>query len=200
MEITIGSRPAGSTTTKGHRMTLLQFGQPQTGIFQMAYVVEDIQAAMAKWVDELSVGPWFLLPNFTGVDPTYRGAPAESDVALAMSFAGHMCVELIQPNDDKPSVYKEWIDRRGWGFHHFGVGSLDFDADLARHLAQGHDLAFAAKVPTGGRVAYVDTTAELPGYVELIEVDEATDVAFTRFYAASLGWDGSDPVRSFVGD
>jgi len=52
-------------------------------------------------------------------------------------------------------------------------------------------------VPTGGRVAYVDTTAELPGYVELIEMDADTDTAFTRFYAASLAWDGSDPIRPF---
>jgi hypothetical protein len=181
-------------------MALLGFGQPQTGIMQMAYVVEDIDAAMRRWIDELHVGPWFLLPSFTGVDPVYRGAPARSDVALAMSYAGHMTVELIQPRDDEPSVYKEWIDRHGYGFHHFGVGSLDYDADLARHVEQGHDLVFEAKVPTGGRVAYVDTTAELPGYVELIELDEGTDVAFTRFYAASLGWDGKDPVRSFTGD
>jgi hypothetical protein len=181
-------------------MSTLKFGQPQTGIFQMAYVVEDMDEAIATWVGELKVGPWFLLPEFTGVDPTYRGAPAESTVALAMGFAGHMCIELIQPKDDKPSVYKEWIDAHGYGFHHFGVGSLDYDADLARHLEQGHALVFEAKVPTGGRVAYVDTTAELPGYVEIIEMDAATDDTFTGFYAQSLAWDGSRPVRSFVGD
>ena len=77
---------------------------------------------------------------------------------------------------------------------------MDYDTDLQRHLDAGHDLVFEAKVPTGGRVAYVDTTAELPGYVELIELDELTDQVFTRFYAASLAWDGKDPIRSFVGD
>ena len=53
-------------------------------------------------------------------------------------------------------------------------------------------------MPTGGRVGYVDTTAELPGYVELIEMDAATDATFTRFYAQSLAWDGTDPVRPFA--
>jgi Glyoxalase/Bleomycin resistance protein/Dioxygenase superfamily len=179
-------------------MSLLGFGQPQTGIFQMAYVVEDIDASMRRWVEQLDVGPWFLLEHFTGERGTYRGAPAEADVALAMAFAGHMLVELIAPNDDKPSVYREAIERRGYGFHHFGVGTLDYDGELARHLEQGHELAFQAWVPTGGRVGYVDTTAELPGYLELIEMDEATDTAFTRFYAESLGWDGSDPIRPFA--
>lgn len=179
-------------------MALLGFGQPQTGIMQMAYVVEDIDVAMRTWIDELNVGPWFLLESFAGIEAAYRGAPAESAVALAMAYAGHMTIELIQPKDDKPSVYRERIDEHGYGFHHFGVGSLDFDADLERHLDAGHELVFEAKVPTGGRVAYVDTRAELPGYVELIELDEPTDATFTRFYAASLAWDGSDPVRSFV--
>ena len=178
-------------------MALLGFGQPQTGIMQMAYVVEDIDAAMRTWIDELKVGPWHLIPSFGGVEPSYRGGPSDAEVALAMGFAGHMCIELIQPNDDKPSVWREGAERNGWGFHHFGVGSLDYDTDLRRHLDAGHDLVYEAKVPTGGRVAYVDTCAELPGYVELIELDASTDATFTRFHAASLGWDGKDPIRSF---
>jgi len=179
-------------------MALLGFGQPQTGVFQMCYVVEDIQAAMRTWVDELSAGPWFLIPGFRGIEPRYRGEPSEAEVALAMGFAGHMCIELIELNDDRPSVWRERVEKQGYGFHHFGVGTHDYDADLKRHMDQGHELAFEAKVPTGGRVAYVDTTAELPGYIELIELDESTDRTFTRFYAASLGWDGSDPIRPFA--
>jgi len=178
-------------------MSLLGFGQPQTGVFQMAYVVEDIEASMRRWIEQLHVGPWFLLPHFTGEQPTYRGEPGGAEVALTMSYAGHMLIELIQLNDDKPSVWREGVERHGYGFHHFGVGTLDYDAELAQHLEQGHELAFECSVPTGGRVAYVDTTAELPGYVELIEMDADTDTAFTRFYAASLAWDGSDPIRPF---
>ena len=178
-------------------MSPLGFGQPQTGIFQMAYVVEDIDASMRRWIEELGAGPWFLLEHFSGERPTYRGEPSAADVALAMAFAGHMLIELIALNDDEPSVWREGVERRGHGFHHFGVGTLDYDADLARHREQGHELAYEAWVPTGGRVAYVDTTDELPGYVELIELDAVTDATFTRFYAQSLAWDGSDPIRPF---
>jgi hypothetical protein len=176
----------------------LKFGQPETGIFQMAYVVEDIQASMRHWVEQMNVGPWFLLDHFTGERATYRGEPYDADVALSMAFAGHMLVELIQPNDDRPSVYREAIDARGYGFHHFGIATRDYDGELARHLEQGHALAYQAWVPTGGRVGYVDTTAELPGYLELIEMDAQTEEAFTRFYATSLTWDGADPVRPFA--
>jgi hypothetical protein len=112
-------------------MSLLGFGQPQTGVFQIAYVVEDIEAGMGRWVEQLNVGPWFLLAHFTGERATYRGEPAQADSALAMAYAGHMLVELIQPNDEKPSVYREAIERGGYGFHHFGVSTLDYDADVA---------------------------------------------------------------------
>ena len=51
---------------------------------------------------------------------------------------------------------------------------------------------------SGGKVGYMDTTAVLPGYTELIELGASFDAVFGRFYAASIAWDGSDPVRSFI--
>jgi hypothetical protein len=179
-------------------MGLVGFGQPDDGIIQMAYVVPDIHAAMNTWALKLKVGPWFLLEHFTGVEPEYRGRASTADVALAMSFAGHMNIELIQPNNDAPSVYREWIERHGYGFHHWGRATADFDRDLQRYEGAGHDLVFLAKVPSGGRVAYMDTTRELPGYVELIELGAGFEPVFSRFYRASIGWDGKDAVRSFI--
>jgi hypothetical protein len=174
------------------------FGQPDDGIIQMAYVVEDIHAAMAEWVAKLRVGPWFLLDHFSGDEPLYRGRPSTADVSLAMAFAGHMNIELIQPNNDAPSVYREIIDARGYGFHHWGCATGHFDRDLERYRQAGHEVGFICRVPSGGRVAYMDTTRQLPGFVELIELGGAFEPVFSRFYRASIGWDGSEPVRSFI--
>jgi len=71
-------------------MGLVGFGQPDDGVIQMAYVVPDVRAAMSAWVEKVKVGPWFLLEHFTGNDPKYRGRDSTADVAIAMSFAGHM--------------------------------------------------------------------------------------------------------------
>jgi hypothetical protein len=179
-------------------MSLLNFGQPDDGIIQMAYVVEDIHRAIEQWVEQLGVGPWFLLDHFSGVDGSYRGQPSKADVAIAMSFAGHMLIELIQPNNNAPSVYREAIEQRGYGFHHWGVGSKDIDRDMEAYRKRGAEAAFVLRVPSGGRVAYMDTTAELPGMVELIELGADLETMFTKFYRASLGWDGNDPVRPFA--
>jgi hypothetical protein len=86
----------------------------------------------------------------------YRGTPSMADVAIAMGFAGHMQIELIQPLDDNPSVYRETIEARGHGFHHVGIACRDVDAMLPGYLARGYTLAFRAPVPTGGSVAYLE--------------------------------------------
>jgi hypothetical protein len=171
------------------------FGGPRGGIIQTAFVVEDIRESIQSWISDCHVGPWFLLDHFTGDDPIYRGAPSQADVAIAMAFAGHMQIELIQPNDRNPSVYKETIDTRGHGFHHLGRASDDVDADIAELEGRGYSLAFRAGVPTGGDVAYMEKPGS--GFLELIAATDGMEEVFTSFWQASVGWDGSDPVRPF---
>ena len=173
------------------------FGGPRGGIIQTAFVVADIRESIESWIRDCSVGPWFLLDHFTGEHPVYRGARSQADVAIAMAFAGHMQIELIQPNDANPSVYKETIDARGHGFHHLGRASDDIEADIAELESRGYTLAFRAGVPTGGDVAYMDKPGN-SGFLELITATDAMEEAFTSFWRASVGWDGSDPVRPFA--
>jgi Glyoxalase/Bleomycin resistance protein/Dioxygenase superfamily len=178
-------------------MPTLSFGAPMGGVVQMAYTVQDIRAAIDEWTSRLSVGPWFLLEHFTGERPRYRGRPSRADVAIAMSFSGSMNIELIQPNDAHPSVYKETIDAAGYGFHHWGVASADVDGDVARYAALGMREAFRAGVPTGGDVVYLDASGALPGFLELIPVNALMEAVFGRFCTAAHDWDGKDPVRPF---
>lgn len=179
-------------------MTDFAFGQPHGGIIQTAFIVEDIHASIDMWVKDLKAGPFFLLDHFTGIDPVYRGGESKADVAIAMGFAGHMLIELIQPNDDHPSVYRETKEQRGFGFHHFGVASDDVDRDIVAYEARGYTVAFRAGVPTGGDVAYLDGGPWEPGFIELIPATSGMEEAFTRFWQASLNWDGRDPVRPFI--
>jgi hypothetical protein len=178
-------------------MTTFGFGQSMGQIIQTAYVVEDIHAAINWWVRDAKTGPWFLLDSFLGPDQDYRGSPSRADVSIAMAFAGHMQIELICPKDSHPSVYRETIDKRGYGFHHVGIACADVDAEIAAYKARGYKLAFRAAVPTGGAVAYLDGGAG-PGFVELIPATPGMDDAFTAFWQASVNWDGRDPVRPFA--
>lgn len=178
-------------------MSHREFGPSQSGVFQVAYVVEDLDAAIRTWTDQLGAGPWFALRGFTGENPVYRGEPSKASISLAMAFSGGMCIELVQPDDEYPSIWRDHIERRGCGFHHFGRLTTSYDTDVKRYVDDGHELVWQAGVPSGGRLGFIDTTDVLPGYQELMEVDEATDALLTRFHSASRDWDGKDPVRPF---
>jgi hypothetical protein len=178
-------------------MTSLGFGQQIGQIIQMAYVVEDMEASIDWWTRDAKAGPWFLLDSFLAAGQVYRGEKSTADVRIAMAFAGHMCIELIQPKDANPSVYKEVVDARGYGFHHIGLATDDVERDIPLYKARGYTLAFQAAVPTGGAVAYMDGGAANPGFLELIPATAGMDETFTKFWRASVNWDGTDPVRPF---
>ena len=172
------------------------FGGPRNGIIQSAFVVPDLKAAIHRWSDDLHAGPWFVFDHFPGDGAAeYRGEPSTADVSIAMGFAGHLQIELIAPTDDAPSVYRETIGRRGYGFHHHGVASADVESDAAAYVARGFTIAYRADVPTGGRVVYLDGGPAAPGFVELIPASPVMDEVFTDMWRASIGWDGSDPIR-----
>jgi hypothetical protein len=179
-------------------MPTWNWGQPLDGIIQVAYIVEDIGAAMKNFGSRLNLGPWFLFEHFEFQWIKYRGLPCELDLTVALANSGHMMFELIQQNDAQPSVYREILDKRGYGFHHWAVAARpeNYEAVLARYQLQGFALSLEAMVSIGARAAYVDTSAELGGMIEVIEVTPAVEGLFTHIHQASVGWDGSAAVRT----
>ncbi|MDB5441552.1 MAG: glyoxalase [Caulobacteraceae bacterium] len=179
--------------------TELGYGQPLNGVAQTAFVVPDLPSAITRWTRDLRAGPFFVLDRFLVPGQTYRGATSTADITLAMGFAGHMQIELIQPLDEEPSVYRETIQRRGYGFHHVGIACTEVDAASTEYQARGYAEVFRAAVPTGGEVVYLDDGAGPDvGFIELLPVTPGMDATFTRFWEASRGWDGTDPVRPFA--
>jgi hypothetical protein len=178
-------------------MMTFGFGQRAGQIVQMAYVVRDMRPAIDWWIKDGGAGPFFLLDSFTGSEQRYRGQPSTADVSIAMGFSGHMMIELIQPKDNEPSVYKEIIDQRGYGFHHIAIAVADVEAERLAYERRGYHVAFSAPVPSGGTVYYLGGGAGAPGFVELIPATPGTDEMFTRYWRASVDWNGDDPIRPF---
>ena len=173
----------------------LGWGQPLGAIVQFAYVVEEIDEAMTRYVQRLGIGPWFVRGPFQPPAGRHRGRPSKPTVSVARAFSGHTMVELIAQHDDGPSVFHEQEGPRRYGFHHWARLTDTFDQDLARYAALGYEEAFFDKLPSGSRVAYVDATCDLPGMIELVEHTEAQDRFYTALYRAAIDWDGRDPVR-----
>lgn len=177
-------------------MEVLSFGQPLGAIMQVAYFVEDMDRELKHWTKTLGVGPFFLFKSFKLLDAKYRGQPTDIDIDLALAFSGTMCFELIVQNNDVPSVYRDVVKQRGYGFHHWAVSTRTFDADVARHQQAGMALAFSGVAGVGARAGYMDATATLGGMIELIEINPKVEEFFGMLHAAAQNWDGKDPVRT----
>ena len=174
-------------------MTELSFGQPVGTIVQFAYFVEDTEQAIGEWVERLGVGPWIVRERFRPPTGRYRGEPTDAIFTVSHSFAGHTMVELIEQHNDAPSVFNELGPN--YGFHHWGVMTKTFDADVARYRAMGYEEAFFDTLPTESRVMYLDARRDLPGMIELLEHTDAQERVYTGYWEATVGWDGKDPIR-----
>jgi hypothetical protein len=165
------------------------------GIFQVAYTVADIEASALAWTQRLGIGPWFVRGPFTPQRATYRGAPTALSMSVARTFSGETMIELVAQHDASPSVFAELIERRGHGFHHWALATRDLEGTLARYREQGYAVAFTDELPTGASIRYVDTSADLPGMIEVVGLTDAQEASFARMRAAAAGWDGRDPIR-----
>ena len=62
----------------------------------------------------------------------YRGEPCETTLSLALVNSGEMQVELIQQEDDTPSIFTEFLSAKGPGFHQLAYWTDDFEATMRR--------------------------------------------------------------------
>jgi hypothetical protein len=164
------------------------------GVMQFAYIVPDIHQAMADWTARLGIGPWFLNEPFDPPQTFYRGQPSRPPINLAMTYSGAMNIELIQPLDETPSVYRETLLKKGYGFHHWGLAVDDLSAALQVYLDDGYEEAHRVVLDGGNQVIYVDTTRDLPGMIELIEITDGVRVAFGNMHQIAENWDGKDLI------
>ena len=158
-------------------------------IDQLGYVTADLDRAIALWTDKLGVGPWTVFRNvrLTG---TYRGAPAEVGIDVALSYRGGVQIELIEPTDGAASSYRDEAGALRLGAHHVAWVIDDLDAEVARCAGLGLSPTFRAG-NAASQVAYFEPE---PGVIwELIE-GAGMRTMIDAGVVAAAAWDGSNPV------
>jgi len=167
-------------------------------VFQNAWVVDDLDAAMKKWVDEMGVGPFFVAEHgarFTEV--TYRGKPSELYMTVALAQAGPVQIELIQPTTDKPCAYRDSVPPGVTGFHHMCVWTHDIDADSRYFEKLGYPTANRGTAGIA-QFAYYDTRPLMGCMLEVVEHKPEVKALFDRIARACADWDGQRPVRTMA--
>ena len=174
---------------------LFLFGALPESVIQIGYLVEDIDQAMMSFTAKLNIGPWHKF-RISGLRPQslYKGEPTAYDISIALTFQGTMMFELVQQHDAGASVFHDAVARRGYGLHHWGIGTRRFEERLAEEVAKGATPPFTSITGRGARIAYMEGPSPLYGMMELIEVTPENE----RFYASlaqrSSDWDGQTLV------
>ena len=161
-------------------------------VMQMAFVPTDFDAAIRYWTQVMSVGPFFLIENIALEDLRYLGEPSDCVFSLALAYWGDMQIELIRQENDAPSIYR---DAKGGALHHTCVLTDNMMSAKAIAAHAGADILAEAKVGDDGAVIYVDTGGGPGSIVEILQPASGSDTLFAMIKAASVDWDGAEPVR-----
>ncbi len=159
------------------------------GPVQIAYAVDDVEVAVARWVAR-GVGPFFVREHIEVRSVRIHGRSGAFDHSSSFAQWGDVMVEFIQQHDPGPDPVVGPS-----GIHHVAHFVADFDAAATALAAAGHAEVLYAETSTGMPFAFHDALEERG---HLIEIYERT-APLVRFYdmvrEAADRWDGADPVR-----
>lgn len=140
---------------------------------QIGYVVESVDAAVRRYHEVFGVGDWKI---HTYGPPllsymTRHGKPCSYKARIALGYFGESRIELIQ-NLEGDTVYREFVQKHGYGVHHLGIYVPDIQAalDEARQAGIAVTMEGAGFGLDGdGHFAYLDTDDLLGTTYELIQ-------------------------------
>jgi len=162
---------------------------------QNGYVIPDLDAAMDGWLG-LGVGPWIVYRHVPLAGFSHRGVDQDPDVSIALANTGSLQIELIQPHDDVPSLYTEFLSAHPeGGLQHLGYWTSEYDRIHAECLERGWEVGQTGRV-AGVRFTYFDTEFDPGTCMEIADIDEQRRAGMARIEQLALDWDGTtNPIR-----
>ena len=147
---------------------------------QWGYLVRDLDQAMASWVGQLGVGPWW---GYRNVACKAIVDGQESDILMSVGLAYHqgIQIELIHQTNDALSPYSYMVP----------------DVDDAIRRCQGRGMHETGRIIPAPGLDYVYMSSPaLKGLaIELMPHDQGFLDEYQRCAAEAAGWDGTDPYR-----
>ena len=141
-------------------------------VIQIGILSHDVRAAAKKWADflQVPVPEIEVSPGYEKSQAVYRGKPCEGLLYQAFFDFENIQVEIIQPADDTPSIWRECLDRDGEGLHHISFGVKNMAGNLEACEKLGFSVLQKGEY-TGGRYAYLDALGSLKIILEFLEND-----------------------------
>lgn len=167
---------------------------------QIAWVVDDLDAAVRQWRQMTNVGPFFVGSHVGAMftETKHRGLPVEIDISAAIAQAGPLQIELIQQHGAAPSPYRDIFAEGEGGLHHMCSFVDDVDAECRRYESVGFDVVLTSLIAGQTPVAYVDTRPLTGCMTELMGRHGLAAQMFAATAQISANWDGTDPIRDLT--
>lgn len=177
---------------------MLPIGSNFGRIVQVAYLVEDIEAAMHHWLEEAGLGPWTWFKNIE-LDTRFDGREFTMHIHEALAYAGDLQIQLVQSLDapDVVTPYQDFVRAGRYGVHHLAFFADDIDETIGRATGQGFGRACAMRDKGGYRYYYCQSKMMPDVWIEFLESYPSLHTIFENGIAAAADWDGSDPIRAF---
>ncbi len=143
-------------------------------LFQVGYVVPDLDAALDFFSERLGGPPFLVLRAPELVDETFHGQPFHPRQDLAFGYRGHLQVELIEPTDGgDESTYTQFLERHPQGgLHHTAAHVQSLEQGLEALGLRPEHLIQTGRFGAGTRFGYVEEGQPTGSLFELIELDE----------------------------
>lgn len=167
-----------------------------TPLNQIAYAADDVRAFAREHSRLYGSGPFLVMEGFE-VSCELRGEQITFTNDVAFGQWGDMQVEVMhQVNPGKGLIHDLFPEGSGrFGVHHFLNLVDDLPAAIAHFEEAGYEIIFRGAMPQGTNVVMIDTARTLGHVTELYEYSDEIRGLFEAVKNASVGFDGTDPVR-----
>jgi catechol 2,3-dioxygenase-like lactoylglutathione lyase family enzyme len=163
-----------------------------------AFIVPDIR----KEIDRLlasGIGPVFTMDRIRP-SARYRGKRHDPLMSAAFVYTGGMQYEFVEPHDDTPSAYREFLQRvPAGGFHHLAYFVPSFDGALESARSKGTNFEIVQEFIGPDEKAfeiYVEPLNQPNPLLMQLMIPSPLSAMFDSMEKIAASWDGKDPIRN----
>jgi hypothetical protein len=164
---------------------------------QLAYKVNDLEAAVTRHNHRFGSGPFFVARNIALASSQHRGIEQPFDHSSAYGQWGGVMVELVVQHNPEPSALHDMFPwgTASEGLHHAAMFVDDLAVAISRFSADGMPLAQLSVTAGGTAFAFMDATASMGHMLELYEPTPQLTGFYDMVAKAAEGWDRQDLIR-----
>jgi hypothetical protein len=168
-------------------------------LVQIAYFVTDIRSSALDMAEKFGAGPFFISSRIELARCEHRGKKQKFVHSSAYGQWGEIMLELVQQDEEGPSPFRDMYGPGKEGIHHGAMFVDSVSRAIARYQQAGLQVATRATTLHGDvEFAFIDTRSSLGHMLEIYEPVEVLRNFYSMIKAASVDWDGQDPVRERV--